>query len=405
MRVVRGAESLVFGEHNVLFTTAVRFTDRRDGSVHSRSITFETPVNPRLARSESIFRSLLRMVKRPPERDVVDGAPRAPYVPVMLIDELRIDWFNGRYQGLVDLFERNFPMAFDRSLFGDLDEWTCVNCADYLEAGDPLSRIIETTAAREDEPTLSLRDLDCSPSYEGGLVCTDLQLGTYELPWSLTQLIDVDAPPFTVTEAVSHARNLIFRSLTFRGSTVEARTNVFSLDRRQANRPVRLGRFETSMTPTLGSVQRFFQRFTLWPGNESLEFIPHAPIVYVNGRRVHHEHSDFFDFRSAFVTTIEEAANRWTCVDCAEYRRTDGSIWRVSIVDGEESRDRFSFRDLDFHPIGGGRLECVDPEFGIFEIPRNAGDAQDRHGDSDAPDSDAWKWIVIVLSSITAMAW
>lgn len=86
-------------------------------------------MNRRLASIETIFRSLPRFVVRPPE-----SAPLTPHVPVMLIDELRIDWFNGWNQFLVQIFERFFPMVFDGGPFGDLDEWTCVNCADYVEA-------------------------------------------------------------------------------------------------------------------------------------------------------------------------------------------------------------------------------------------------------------------------------
>ena len=215
-----------------------------------------------------------------------------------------------------------------------------------------------------------------------------------------------------VSMEVSHYRNLDYRSLAFEGTSVEFVTNVFFFDSQEPNRLPSLGRFRTSMTPRLRIVESIFRAYhrILSRGKGSIlhfPIMPHAPIMHINKRRLYYGMPLHSSIERDFRAAIEEVWNGdWTCVDCAEYRRDGRNISRIDrSVDGEESQRRFSRRDLDCKSYGDGWLECIDPEFGIFEIPWNHRDARDVYDDNGARNSDAWKWILIVLIPIMGIAW
>jgi len=202
---------------------------------------------------------------------------------------------------------------------------------------------------------------------------------------------------------VSYYRNRDYRFLAFEGTNIEFVTNVFFFDSQEPNRLPRLGRFQTSMTPRLRMFESIFRAYHKMLSRRKggiLDFrnVRQGPIMSINRQRLHYGMPLHSSVEDDFRAAIEEIWNGdWTCVDCAEYRREGRSISRIDrSVDSEEPRRRFSRRDLDCKFVGDGRLECIDPEFGIFEIPWDDGDARD---------SDAWKWIPFVLIPIVGMAW
>ena len=211
---------------------------------------------------------------------------------------------------------------------------------------------------------------------------------------------------------VSHYRNMDYQSLAFEGTNVEFVTNVFFFDAQEPNRLPSLGRFQTSMTPRLRILESIFRAYheMLSRGKGSiLDFpiVPHAPIMHINKQRLYYGMPLHSSVEDDFRAATEEIWNGdWTCVACAEYRRDGRNISRTDrSVDREESRRRFSRRDLDCRSFGDGWLECIDPDFGIFEIPWNDRDVRDVYDDNDARNSDAWKWILIVLIPIMGIAW
>ena len=382
-----GASSLTFGGTTVVLNTNVFFTDPRDGSRQQRSVEIEMLTTPRLKTVEAIFRRLRSIGGEeehhlgddlPPELQEILGEVEqrdsvfAPYGSTIHIDGLRLErgW-------LFFEVDRAFVEVFDEGTWNG--EWTCVNCAEYVEMGDPVSRIIKTVERDETRHTLSIEDLDCSPLGAGGLECVDPQVGAYGIPWSLVRVIDAGAR-FPVTMQVSHFRNLDFRSVTFRQTTVEVATNVFLSDLRATQRRILLGRFETPMTPRLASIASQFRSLrgilrATTHNSPPHYVIPHAPVVYVDEQRAYYRHFEFPNIESTFLSTIDEVLwnSEWTCVECAEYWRTEESIARVvGDADAEEPRRTwrtFSIDELDCRPLNYGRLDCVDPQFGNFEIP------------------------------------
>lgn len=354
-----GVDSLVFGQATVVLTTTVFFTEKQGGDRRAWSVELETPMTPRLATAADIFRNVRGLL----ERGMVVPSPRLANAPTMRIDGHRM------------FFDDDSFSAVDRAFIGVFrqvrrnGEWTCVNCADRVEIGSPFSRIVKTAGREGGRRTLSIRDLDCLPLRLGGLSCVDPELGTYEVPWLLVEAIDTDVR-LAVTMHQSYFRSSDNRSVTFKEATVEARTNAFQVATRQPDRVPRLGRFETSMTPGLESVYTRL-RYGVAVNRRFDPVPPHAPFLHINGQRVHHEDSDFRTAREILLTTIEEAvqSGTWTCVRCAEYRRAGNAISRiVENRDREEERRTFSIEELDCRSLGDGRLECVDSEFGIFEI-------------------------------------
>ena len=103
---------------------------------------------------------------------------------------------------------------------------------------------------------------------------------------------------------------------------------------------------------------------------------PHAPILWINKERVDYKH-DYFKPLANIIYKIWE--HNWTCVDCALYKKKKESILRVvkhrlkarnSKVKKlrEVSRQRIPKKLLDCVPKGKNKVECIDPQFGIFKI-------------------------------------
>ena len=169
---------------------------------------------------------------------------------------------------------------------------------------------------------------------------------------------------------ISYFRNSDNISLTFRETTVEFITNAFQVNSQDDTRSPQLGQFETPMTSELISfksmLRSHYRILTINNNTTTLRIIPHAPIMHLNERRVDYDYP-YFSHLENILDRVKE--REWTCVRCAEYRKDGRSILRIVRNRGQrEQRRTFSTRQLDCRRLDQEHLECVDPEFGIFEI-------------------------------------
>ena len=184
--------------------------------------------------------------------------------------------------------------------------------------------------------------------------------------------IESFAKTMTLKRTVSHTRNLDQISLTFKESAVELHTNVFQLSRQNMTSSPRLGHFETSITPELRSLKEMLTtHHGMLNRHSSVQpsrLIPHAPVLHLNEQKV--------DYSYLYSSHLESVFNRarqrnWSCVRCAEYKKDGDSILRIVRNRGQkEKRRTFSLEDLNCRYMDEERIECIDPQFGIFEIAR-----------------------------------
>ena len=191
---------------------------------------------------------------------------------------------------------------------------------------------------------------------------------------------------------ITYFRQSYSVSLCFKGNNVEFETSGFFRFRfRDETRVPRLGQFETTMNEELIALKSVFESHyyriidSRWwvPG-----IIADTSIFILNGLIVPYNYPYLDDLESNLDGVMDR---EWTCVLCAEYRvaksyqipfdlppgrrgrewRKD-EVWILRIVKqkGEEKKRYFSTtalncmkrtRDADF-------LECIDSQFGIFEI-------------------------------------
>ena len=209
--------------------------------------------------------------------------------------------------------------------------------------------------------------------------------------------------PLVLQWEVSHSRNTDQISLIFRQDIVELVTNTSSY---QKDKPVRLGWFQSPMDYELedmrGRIRMFYgQLRRTIPLSELIQdlrfqarVIPHTPIVRIN--EVDNEEGNKEDskeeiqpghpyFESLSNIIYHAWEREWICVECAEYRQKGSSIVRTvkklkpafkeGAVSPEEGQNpweitiqTFPKELLDCFPKGENIMECVDPEFGIFDL-------------------------------------
>ena len=192
--------------------------------------------------------------------------------------------------------------------------------------------------------------------------------------------------PLVLQWEVSHPRNTDQVSLIFRQSTVELVTNTSHW---QKGQKPRLGRFGSSMTSELNRLKRQVKqahvhlkqtvsarslikdpRFQSPPS-------PHTPVLRINGEEIKEGHP-YFEPLSRIIRQAWQM--KWICLECATYQRRGGAISRTSQIGpdsgiktkgvsaGGIKTEVFSKKKLNCVSKGGGKMECVDPQFGIFEI-------------------------------------
>ena len=190
---------------------------------------------------------------------------------------------------------------------------------------------------------------------------------------------------------VSHFRNTDRTYLTFKKKTAELATNAFQIDPQNKKQHPQLGRFVTPLTSTLRSVKSMFSSYHRVLVNSKPFYLPqmsklkskgkktrmismipiqppHTPILHLNNQKVDYNHPYFSDLKM----TLDEIRKRdnWICLRCVEYRRRGRSILRKigGRAQKREERRTFSMEELNCRRLDRQRFECIDPQFGIFEI-------------------------------------
>ena len=186
---------------------------------------------------------------------------------------------------------------------------------------------------------------------------------------------------------VSHLRNTDQISLIFKQGSVEMVTNTSSW---QKDSPL-LGRFSSRYTDHLTALkEQVGEYYTEWTNTVPVssliniegfpikEIDPHAPVLSLAGEAVPKNHP-YFEPLSNIIYSIWE--NKWSCIECASYQKKRNSIVRTvtssTLPEGRRKtpttkkvRKTFSKAQLECIPKEEGQddIECVDPEFGIFEL-------------------------------------
>lgn len=186
--------------------------------------------------------------------------------------------------------------------------------------------------------------------------------------------------PLVLQMQVSHLRNTDQVSLIFKGKRLLLVTNVhqFSV---KPTKTVRLGEFQTRITSRWRLLKRQIQAYKRLldkdnPGGASessraMASIPHAYQVKIGGdgrfRTISKEHPYFAPLKSILMEAIQNQ-KRYRCISCAAYYKKKKSIIRVVKKHGKSpQRKKFSKEQLQCRPIGK-KLECVDKDYGLFEI-------------------------------------
>ena len=199
-----------------------------------------------------------------------------------------------------------------------------------------------------------------------------------------SERVSVSNKPLVLQWEVSHARNKDQISLIFKGTTAELVTNT---DSYQRDKPVRLGRFKINMNLEFRvlrkRIRQYYLRLKSTVPMSSLirdprfqsRVDPHAPILCINEENIQEEHP-YFESLVRIIRQIGE--NKWVCVACAIYTKegnfivrtvTETSFSRTRVGRNRQSRKkRFSREELSCFPKGKNKVECVDPEFGIFSL-------------------------------------
>ncbi len=202
--------------------------------------------------------------------------------------------------------------------------------------------------------------------------------------------------PLILQYEVSHSRNRDQISLIFRENKVELVTNTSSY---QERKNVKLGRFQSPLTAKLKTLKKQIAQYYVQmqktmplsalikdPRFQS-EFNPHAPILRINEEEINNNHP-YFDSLFSIIYKIWE--QKWICVECATYKKGKNKILRISkrsisnlnnkssaaktkgskkIKDSQKiEKKTFSKKQLNCYPKENDKVECVDLQFGIFEI-------------------------------------
>ena len=202
------------------------------------------------------------------------------------------------------------------------------------------------------------------------------------------------APPLVLQYEVSHSRNTDQISLIFRQSAVELVANASSWQK--GPRP-RLGRFGSSMTPELLAIKKRAERFRARLGRtipvssliKDPRFRPppdpHGAVLRLGGEEIKADSPSFGPLIQIFRRAWQLS---WTCLECAVYQKKGGKILRTARAAGSPGggglhqqgqkknparpaageTKSFSKKALSCVPKSSGKIECVDPQFGIFEL-------------------------------------
>ena len=178
---------------------------------------------------------------------------------------------------------------------------------------------------------------------------------------------------------VSHQRNVDHISLVFRGDKLQLITNTSSY---QKSKTPSLGVFEINMNPDLKDLEQKLQAYykELSSTISMLDFInkegiklrksidPHAPIIQINEEKIEDDDIKFGQLMPIIQNIWE---HKWECMECATYSKKENRIIRTikKPKQGEQEVVKtFSKQQLRCYDKPDKQVECVDPQFGIFEI-------------------------------------
>ncbi len=186
---------------------------------------------------------------------------------------------------------------------------------------------------------------------------------------------------------ISHPRNVDQISLIFGKSSVGFVTNVFHTrpDSSNNTHPPTLGQFRTPIDESLALLQQkilAYRNMIEFRKNITDNFLQssisqrgiHASVIRIgrNGKilEIGESHPQFTALKNILYKEAYE--RQWNCLLCAEYKRKDNIIQRIVKRKNYKSIVKnFSLRVLRCNPLGTENkktIECVDEEFGIFEI-------------------------------------
>ncbi|MCY4524483.1 MAG: hypothetical protein OXB84_07075 [Halobacteriovoraceae bacterium] len=210
-------------------------------------------------------------------------------------------------------------------------------------------------------------------------------------------LLATDKRPLVLQIEIPHPRNKDQISLVFKKNIVELVTNTSSY---QKSKTVRLGRFQSSLDPRLKFWKKqvkyhysrlnrtvpllsFFKNLNLKPPTDI-----HAPVLRINKKKIHHEQPAF----KPLMDIIGKAwGKKWDCVECATYENKGNSIlrtvqkplgsgtkwirWIMEKIKNKKHQNKWktekqnlSKKSLKCLPKGKKKVECTDPQWGIFII-------------------------------------
>ena len=199
----------------------------------------------------------------------------------------------------------------------------------------------------------------------------------------------VEKYPLVLQMTVSHSRNTDQTSLIFKGKKLLYITNNHQSSLKSKDL-VRLGHFQTPITPLLNLLKRQIQVYKkelLKNSQNPLKIVlnksgilrsiayvpqtrPHETRILIGGDGISHEirngHPHFQPLKKILMKAKQ---GKYKCISCATYYKKDKSILRVVKKQNQIPRRKsFSRQRLNCHPLGKKKIECVDEAYGIFEI-------------------------------------
>ena len=193
--------------------------------------------------------------------------------------------------------------------------------------------------------------------------------------------------PIVLQFQVSHTRNTDQTSLIFRNKKVELVTNVSQISNQEnKNIPIRLGHFHSPLNERLKLLKRKIQvyekllvkrgkgidlsKVTKATDINDFDTDPHAPIIRLsmNGQSIEVRKSNPY-FNSLRNILIDAQEQKWSCLSCAKYTKKGETIVRIlKKKDRKPASISFSRENLQCLNLNQKRWECLDHQFGLFEI-------------------------------------
>ena len=181
--------------------------------------------------------------------------------------------------------------------------------------------------------------------------------------------------PLVLQIEISHPRNTDQTSLIFREKTVDFVTNSFQISSQQKSSKFLLGHFQITLNNDFKILQKKIAsiRNNLISKNkkdEPFQLVPHAPVIHIGGdgnSLTIRENDTHFESLRGILFKVRD--QNWKCISCAKYEKKEESIVRTAERENQKTTSRtFSRKDLKCVSLNKKRIECIDSQFGIFEL-------------------------------------